>query len=185
MVIIVWIIYIFLVEIVFFLVWSDGVFPGLVALPYCASFQRDNSQCNLWLSLPGNVGVHSVKIIHVFKMLWPDTLSSRTTWIKKRHLYRFRLRLEKTWKGRVQFLGLVLKYLHLFFFLSWKVLTFLYRRTYSHLKDRGQLQTIENFIFVFSFPVLPYYSMVHWATKAPGISDPWPRIQALVFLRFC
>ena len=48
-----------------FLVRSDGVFPGLVALPYCTSFQRDKSQCNLWLSLPGNVGVLSVKIISI------------------------------------------------------------------------------------------------------------------------
>ena len=48
-----------------FLVGSDGVFPGLVALPYCTSFQRDKSQCNLWLSLPGNVGVLSVKIISI------------------------------------------------------------------------------------------------------------------------
>ena len=48
-----------------FLVRSDGVFPGLVALPYCTSFQRDKSQCSLWLSLPGNVGVLSVKIISI------------------------------------------------------------------------------------------------------------------------
>ena len=87
---IVWICYIYFVLEMPFLVRSDGVFPGLVALPYCTSFQRDKSQCNLWLSLPGNVG------------------------------------------------------------------------------DRGQMQTIEK--FVYSFPVLPYYSMVHWAIWAPGIS---------------
>ena len=65
MVIIVWICYIYFVLEMPFLVRSDGVFPGLVALPYCTSFQRDKSQCNLWLSLPGNVGVLSVKIISI------------------------------------------------------------------------------------------------------------------------
>ena len=63
--IIVWICYIYFVLEMPFLVRSDGVFPGLVALPYCTSFQRDKSQCNLWLSLPGNVGVHSVKVISI------------------------------------------------------------------------------------------------------------------------
>lgn len=62
---IVWICYIYFVLEMPFSVRSDGVFPGLVALPYCTSFQRDKSQCNLWLSLPGNVGVLSVKIISI------------------------------------------------------------------------------------------------------------------------
>ena len=65
MVIIVWICYIYFVLEMSFLVRSDGVFPGIVALPYCTSFQRDKSQCNLWLSLPGNVGVLSGKIISI------------------------------------------------------------------------------------------------------------------------
>lgn len=62
---IVWICYIYFVLEMPFSVRSNGVFPGLVALPYCTSFQRDKSQCNLWLSLPGNVGVLSVKIISI------------------------------------------------------------------------------------------------------------------------
>ena len=124
MVIIVWICYIYFVLEMPFLVRSDGVFPGLVALPYCTSFQRDKSQCNLWLSLPGNVGVLSVKIISICL----KCCGQIPCHLELLGLYRFRSRLEKTWISGVQFLGLVLKYLYLFlllFFCSWKYLNVL------------------------------------------------------------
>lgn len=118
---IVWICYIYFVLEMPFSVRSDGVFPGLVALPYCTSFQRDESQCNLWLSLPGNVGVLSVKIISICL----KCCGQIPCHLELLGLYRFRSRLEKTWISGVQFLGLVLKYLYLFlllFFLFLKVL---------------------------------------------------------------
>lgn len=118
---IVWICYIYFVLEMPFLVRSDGVFPGLVTLPYCTSFQRDKSQCNLWLSLPGNVGVLSVKIISICL----KCCGQIPCHLELLGLYRFRSRLEKTWISGVQFLGLVLKYLYLFlllFFLFLKVL---------------------------------------------------------------
>lgn len=121
---IVWICYIYFVLEMPFLVRSDGVFPGLVALPYCTSFQRDESQCNLWLSLPGNVGVLSVKIISICL----KCCGQIPCHLELLGLYRFRSRLEKTWISGVQFLGLVLKYLYLFlllFFCSWKYLNVL------------------------------------------------------------
>ena len=77
-----------------FLVRSDGVFPGLVALPYCTSFQRDKSQCNLWLSLPGNVGVLSVKIISIcFKCCGQIPCHLELLGLKSVILCRFRSRL--------------------------------------------------------------------------------------------
>ena len=168
---IVWICYIYFVLEMPFLVRGDGVFPGLVALPYCTSFQRDKSQCNLWLSLPGNVGVLSVKIISIclkccgqipchLELLGLKSVIS-TGFVRVFKDLNFRSSI-----SRPCFEVLIFVFVVVFLFL--KVLKCFTADHTTFLKDRRQMQTIEK--FVYSFPVLPYYSMVHWAIRTPGIS---------------